>query len=228
MYASWERHFTVQAPRVWYDKIAKFLTHSGYLVAHADSNLLVKLSKGKLAIVLVYVDNFILTSDDGEEICQTRENLLVRFQMKELGQLKLFFGLEVDRTKKRIFLYYKKYTKHLLKKFWMLECNAILNSNGSQYKTMHTWRQIFARWNDILAISKKFNLPNTDATRHFMCSRCYESVYVKSKEVSLGNGLTNGKICEKYNWLCSIVQERWKLQVLWRWLHRRSWYKKIN
>ncbi|KAE8671632.1 hypothetical protein F3Y22_tig00111941pilonHSYRG00018 [Hibiscus syriacus] len=48
----------------------------------------------------------------------------VRFQMKELGQLKHFLGLEVDRTQEGIFLCQQKYAKDLLKRFGMLECKS--------------------------------------------------------------------------------------------------------
>ncbi|KAL6327017.1 hypothetical protein AAG906_013184 [Vitis piasezkii] len=110
-----------QAPRAWYGKIAEFLTQSGYSVTPADSSLFVKANGGKLAIVLVYVDDLIITGDDVEEIFRTKENLSVRFEMKELGQLKHFLGLEVDRTHEGIFLCQQKYAKDLLKKFGMLE-----------------------------------------------------------------------------------------------------------
>ncbi|KAE8694951.1 hypothetical protein F3Y22_tig00110761pilonHSYRG00036 [Hibiscus syriacus] len=92
-----------QAPRAWYGKIAEFLTKSGYSVTPADSSLFVKVN---------------------EEILQTKENLSVRFQMKELGQLKHFLGLEVDRTHEGIFLCQQKYAKDLLKRFGMLECKS--------------------------------------------------------------------------------------------------------
>ncbi|KAE8662552.1 hypothetical protein F3Y22_tig00113302pilonHSYRG00055 [Hibiscus syriacus] len=88
-----------QAPRAWYGKIAEFLTKSGYSVTPADSSLFVKANE-----------------DEGE--------LSVRFQMKELGQLKHFLGLEVDRTHEGIFLCQQKYAKDLLKRFGMLECKS--------------------------------------------------------------------------------------------------------
>ena len=74
-----------QAPRAWYVKIAEFLTQSGYSMSSTYSSLFIKANNGKLAVVLVYVDDLIITGDCEEEILQTRENLLVRFQMKELG-----------------------------------------------------------------------------------------------------------------------------------------------
>ncbi|KAJ9556278.1 hypothetical protein OSB04_010892 [Centaurea solstitialis] len=83
-----------QAPRAWYGKIVEFLTRSGCSVAHADPSLFIKERDGKLAIVLVYVDDLIITGDDEREIHQTGANLSVRFQMKELGELKHFLRLE--------------------------------------------------------------------------------------------------------------------------------------
>ena len=108
-----------QAPRAWYGKIVEFLTQSGYSVAYVDSSLFVKAREGKLAIVLVYVDDLIVTGDDEREIHRTKENLSVRFQIKELGKLKHFLGLEVNRTKEGLLLYQQKYAKDLLHKFGM-------------------------------------------------------------------------------------------------------------
>jgi len=67
----------------------------------------------------------IITGDNQEEIVQKKENLFVRFHMKELGQLNHFLGLEVDRTQEGIFLHQQKYSRDLLKKFGMLECKPI-------------------------------------------------------------------------------------------------------
>ena len=91
-----------QAPRAWYGN--EFLIQSGFKLTPLDSSLFVKTKDGRLAIVLVYVDDLIITKDYSEEIQRTRENLSVRFQMKELGELKHFLGLEVERTKEALFL----------------------------------------------------------------------------------------------------------------------------
>lgn len=56
-----------QAQKIWQDKIAEFLSWSGYLVTHAGSNLFVKANRCKLAIVLVYMYDLIITGDDDEE-----------------------------------------------------------------------------------------------------------------------------------------------------------------
>ena len=66
--------------------------------------MFVKLQGSKLVVVLVYVDDLIITGDDEDEIRRTRENLANCFQMKELGELKHFLGLEVDLVKYGLFL----------------------------------------------------------------------------------------------------------------------------
>lgn len=77
-------------------------------MAPADSSLFVfvKARDGKLAIVLVYVDDLIITGDDVEEIRRTKENLSVRFQMKELGELKYFLGLADARGETCSFFFF--------------------------------------------------------------------------------------------------------------------------
>lgn len=96
-----------------------------YSIAPADSIWLVKVVGNKPAIVLVYVDDLILTRDFEEEILLTKNNLSVRFQIKELEQLNHFLGLEVDYNEEGICLQQKKYSKDLLKKFGLLNCKLI-------------------------------------------------------------------------------------------------------
>jgi hypothetical protein len=86
----------------------------------------VKSEDGRLAIVLVYVDDLIITGDYSEEIQRTRENLSIRFKMKELGELKHFFGFEVERTKEGLFLGQQKYAKDLLQSTECLTANLFL------------------------------------------------------------------------------------------------------
>lgn len=75
--------------------------------------------------MLVCVDDLIITGDDYTEIKQIKENLSMCFHMKELGELKYFLGLKVDRVLKGFFICQEKYVKELLKKYGMMECEMI-------------------------------------------------------------------------------------------------------
>ncbi|KAA0035381.1 putative mitochondrial protein [Cucumis melo var. makuwa] len=114
-----------QVPRAWYGKIAKFLVESSFTVVSADSSLFVKAQDSKVAIILVYMDNLIITGDHIDEARQIKQNLLVRFEMKELGELKHFLGLEMEYSEKGLFLGQQKYVKDLLQKYDMSDCKPI-------------------------------------------------------------------------------------------------------
>lgn len=123
-----------QAPRAWYGKIAEFLLFCGYQVCAADSSLFVKQTKGKWSVILLYVDDLIITGDDVEEVQRVREHLSVRFEMKELGELKHFLGLEVERSDKGIFLCQRRYASNLLSKFGMTNCKPIASPMEANLK----------------------------------------------------------------------------------------------
>lgn len=61
-------------------------------------------------MVLVYVDNLIITGDLDEMIRQLKENMCTIFNMKDLGQLKYFLGLEICYKNRDIILHQSKYT----------------------------------------------------------------------------------------------------------------------
>jgi Reverse transcriptase (RNA-dependent DNA polymerase) len=75
-----------QVPKAWYGKIAEFLIQSGYTVTTSDSSIFIKDIEGKLTIVLMYVDDLILTRDFIEEIQHTKENLSVLDELKHFSR----------------------------------------------------------------------------------------------------------------------------------------------
>uniref|UniRef100_A0A3Q7H862 Reverse transcriptase Ty1/copia-type domain-containing protein n=1 Tax=Solanum lycopersicum TaxID=4081 RepID=A0A3Q7H862_SOLLC len=47
----------------------------------------------EIVIILVYVDNFLITGSDTQMITEVKENLHRQFKLKDLGELKFFLGL---------------------------------------------------------------------------------------------------------------------------------------
>ena len=54
-----------------------------------------KFSGGKVAILIVYVDDIILTRDDLSGMDRLKKGLAFEFEIKDLGSLKYFLGKEV-------------------------------------------------------------------------------------------------------------------------------------
>ena len=64
----------------------------------------------------------IITEDDEEEISQLKMNLFKEFEMKDLGALKYFLGIEVMRSKQSIFINQWKYVLDILAETGMIDC----------------------------------------------------------------------------------------------------------
>jgi superfamily I DNA and/or RNA helicase len=113
-----------QAPRAWYGRIDSFLTSLGFTKSKVDSNLYFKVMNDELVILLLYVDDLFLTGEE-KLIIDCKKKLVVEFEMKDLGLMHYFLGLEVWQSLKKIFLNQGKYAIEILKRFHMLECKSM-------------------------------------------------------------------------------------------------------
>ncbi|CAN1770862.1 Retrovirus-related Pol polyprotein from transposon TNT 1-94 [Linum perenne] len=115
-----------QSPRAWFDRFTKAVKEGGYYQCQTDSTLFVKHSlTGKLSILIVYVDDIIITGDDSEEITALKGQLAREFEIKDLGSLKYFLGIEVTRSNQGIVISQRKYVLDLLKDTKMTNCRPV-------------------------------------------------------------------------------------------------------
>ena len=90
------------------------LLDSGFQQSKVDYSLFTKRSPTSLTIVLIYVDDLVLTGTDLAEIQQLNQSLDAKFSIKDLGILKYFLGFEVARSTSGIVLHQRKYCLDLL------------------------------------------------------------------------------------------------------------------
>ena len=76
---------------------------------------------GKIAVLIVYIDDIVLPGDDTVEIVQLKK-MGDEFEIEDLGNLKYFLGMEVAKSKEGISLSQRKYTLDLLTKTCMVGC----------------------------------------------------------------------------------------------------------
>lgn len=93
-----------QSPRAWFGRFTKCMKSFGYTQSNTDHTLFLKHRNGKVTALIIYVDDMVLTGDDLEEIGNLQKYLASEFEMKRLGDLKYFLGIEVARSKNGIFL----------------------------------------------------------------------------------------------------------------------------
>ena len=112
-----------QSPRAWFGRFSNVMTSLGYKQSQGDHTLFFKHSvSGEVTILLVYVDDIIVTGDDKREQQKLSECLAAEFEIKILGKLKYFLGIEVAYSKKGIFISQQKYVTDLLKETGRTAC----------------------------------------------------------------------------------------------------------
>ena len=112
-----------QEPQTWYGKIAEYFKFCGFYPSNSDSSLFVKVKASLSIMILLYVDDMIVTGDDIDEIMRLQEDLSVRFEMKSLGEARCFLGLELEHSN-GYFLSQQGYAAKILKRFGMERSNS--------------------------------------------------------------------------------------------------------
>jgi hypothetical protein len=115
-----------QSPRAWFDRFRRAVLQLGYKQSNADHTLFYKRNMSRLTILIVYVDDIVITGDDDVGIKDLKMQLTKEFEVKDLGKLRYFLGIEVSRSSKGIYLSQRKYILDLLSETGMLGCRPAL------------------------------------------------------------------------------------------------------
>ncbi|XP_059640054.1 uncharacterized mitochondrial protein AtMg00810-like [Cornus florida] len=86
----------------------------GFHQSAVDHTLFLRHSSGKTVALIVYVDDIVLIGDDTTGIDEVKSYLGRQFEIKDLGPLRYFLGIEVARSKTGIFISQRKYVLDLL------------------------------------------------------------------------------------------------------------------
>ena len=102
-----------QSPRAWFGRFTMAMKNNGFKQCNSDHTLFLN-RKRKVTTLIIYVDDMIITGNDKQEISQLQDYLAIGLEMKNLGGLKYFLGIEVARSQQGIFLSRRKYVLDLL------------------------------------------------------------------------------------------------------------------
>lgn len=92
-----------QSPRAWFECFRLAVIQFGHFHSQADHTLFLKRTGGThLIALIVYVDDIIVIGNDPVEISQLKLRLTSEFEIKDLGPLLYFLGIEVARSTKGI------------------------------------------------------------------------------------------------------------------------------
>jgi hypothetical protein len=83
-----------QAPRDWYEKMDGFLMILGFNKSFVDPNLYYHIDGNECLILVLYVDDLFLIGSE-RIIVECKKELIAKFELKDLGLMHYFLGLEV-------------------------------------------------------------------------------------------------------------------------------------
>lgn len=103
-----------QAPREWFTTFSEALLEYGFTQSKADSSLFILHLSSSFTAILVYVDDIILTGSSSAQLITVKNSLASKFNLKNLGHLNYFLGIEIARSASGIYIHQRKYALNLL------------------------------------------------------------------------------------------------------------------
>ncbi|KAM2234356.1 hypothetical protein EV2_013133 [Malus domestica] len=141
-----------QAPRAWFQRFSEFLLQLGFQASTCDYSLFVFNHSGVYLILLIYVDDILLTGNSTPHMSRLIHQLGTLFSMKDLGSLHYFLGVEVTYHGDQMHLNQAKYAVDLLKRTKFLDakpistpvsCGQKLSAyNGEPHDDVETYRSV--------------------------------------------------------------------------------------
>jgi hypothetical protein len=113
-----------QAPCAWFERFTSHLLTLGFTASLADASLFVLHTGSTTMYLLLYVDDIVITGNNSTVISDIISQLSTTFELKDLGPLPYFLGLQIEYKKVGLFVHQQKYLTDLFHKFQMTDCKA--------------------------------------------------------------------------------------------------------
>ena len=89
---------------MWFGRFSSIMKAEGYTQSNGDATLLFHHSPTGVSILAMYVDNILIMGFDAAEACRLGDSQAKEFEIKALGPLRYFLGLEVAYSTHGIFV----------------------------------------------------------------------------------------------------------------------------
>ena len=95
------------------------------MASHYDSALFLRRTDKGTILLLLYVDDIIITGDDLSGIQELKVFLSRQFEMKDLGHLRYFLGLEITHSTDGLYITQVKYASELLSQAGLTDSKTV-------------------------------------------------------------------------------------------------------
>ena len=97
----------------------------GYIASSYDSALFLHRTDKDIILLLLYVDDMIIIGDDLSGIQELKDFLSQQFEMKDLGHLSYFLGLEITHSTDGLYITQAKYASDLLSRAGLTDSKTV-------------------------------------------------------------------------------------------------------
>ena len=87
-----------QTPQAWFENFSSVVAQQGFTSSPHDIALFIRRSSAGITFILLYVEDMIINRNDSVGIRSLQHFLSQHFEIKYLGTLSYFFGLEVTSS----------------------------------------------------------------------------------------------------------------------------------
>lgn len=114
-----------QAGRQWNIRLDAKLREMGLTPTRGEPCLYQARRNGDVQLLLIYVDDMLVASQNIEWISEVKQQLAEAFEIKDLRPAERGLGLEITQNKNEIKLTQRGYTLDILTRFGMEQCNTV-------------------------------------------------------------------------------------------------------
>ncbi|KAJ4755031.1 hypothetical protein LUZ62_089436 [Rhynchospora pubera] len=114
-----------QSPRAWFHTLSSALIALGFHGSKFDPSLFISHQHGQTIIILIYVDDIIVTGSHMDSVTTLIHTLQSKFSIKDLGPLSFFLGIAVQQTPGGLHLSQQQYISDLLCRTHMAQAQPV-------------------------------------------------------------------------------------------------------
>lgn len=116
-----------QSTRAWFGTIAPALLEFEFEMCESDHSIFVHTNKkGLKTYIALYVDDFLISSEDEGDLAEIKRRLSERFEMKDMGVARKFLGIEIEYGEDgSVKIHQEQYIRDILARHGMSECNPV-------------------------------------------------------------------------------------------------------
>lgn len=167
-----------QAPRAWFNKFTNFLLEFGFTCSPADPSLFTYHCNGQSMVLLLYVDDVLLTGTSSELMTRLVEELSNTFAMKDMGEIHYFLGIQAQYHDQGLFLNQTTYAEEILYEAGMAAANPVPTPLPSRLDDVFKDTELFSEPTYFRSLAGKLQYltltrPDIQFAVNFVCQRMH-------------------------------------------------------